>query len=62
MKIEEFEPGMADLRAVEHAWFVPFDTHFCSHVLEESDPLYKSVTNLVGLPDRRRKGAASNRP
>jgi len=61
-KIEGFQPGMADLRAVEHAWFVPFDTHFCSHVLEEADPLYRSITNIVGMPERGRKDTPAKHP
>jgi len=40
---------------MEHAWFAPFDTHLCSHVLEDIDPLYKSVTGIIGKPERGRR-------
>lgn len=54
-KVKGFQPGMSSLRALEHAWFVPFDTHGCSHILEKYDPLYGPVTTIIGLPERGRR-------
>ena len=51
-EVEGFEDGMSDLRAIEHAWFLPTDAHLCSHFLEHYDPVYRDVIKLVGKPQR----------